>query len=41
MATKIKNSFKAFGRAFIAAMIEARQRQVNHMIALNGWRGWQ
>ena len=37
MAIKIKNWFKqSFNN-----MIEARQRQVNHMIALNGWRGWQ
>lgn len=33
MATKIKNYFK---QAFLE-MIEARQRQVNHMIAQGGW----
>ena len=37
MAIKIKNYFK---QAFLE-MIEARQQQVNRMIALNGWRGWQ
>ena len=38
MASKIKNYFK---RAFIE-MMEARQRQVNRMIAEQGrWRGWQ
>ena len=38
MATKIKNYFK---RAFIE-MMEARQRQVNRMIAEQGaWRHWQ
>lgn len=37
MATKIKNWFKQS----VNNMIEARQRQVNRMIALNGWGGWQ
>jgi hypothetical protein len=37
MATKIKNWFKqSFNN-----MVEARQRQVNRMIDLQGYRGWQ